>query len=309
MLFVEILALVAISAALTRFLRQAPQTAGLRASVEGVPLLGSLWACPHCLSFWISLAGTGAMWAYAPRDALELGLMVLLGWRGAWFVNKSLDGRREEERDKASRTCARCGKPWEEDVSLERGHLTFCSTTCWFDFLRARPTPRQNLVGRSGELIRQEIYPVSYKHVTAKEAHDLLQSDDGYIYVDVRSVPEFSNGHPAGSLNVPVFHKEPVGMVPNPDFLTIMEAHFEHEQKLLVGCQSGQRSLRAAEALVAAGFQDVTNVKGGYGGVKDPTGQSVEPGWFEQGLPTDYGEPEERSYAALAGRRREGGTA
>jgi hypothetical protein len=99
-----------------------------------------------------------------------------------------------------------------------------------------------------------------------------------------------------------------MGMVPNSDFVIVMEAHFPRDTKLLLGCQSGKRSLTAAEALVAAGFKDVTNVKGGYGGVKDPTGQSIEPGWFDQGLPTDYGEPEQRSYAALAGRRREGGT-
>jgi len=183
--------------------------------------------------------------------------------------------------------------------------LAFCSATCWFDHLRKRPTPRKDLVGRSGEIIRQEIYPLSYKNVTNKEAHDLLASGTGHVYIDVRSVPEFQNGHPDGAVNIPAFHKEPAGMVPNPDFLTVMETHFQRDTKLLIGCQSGQRSLRAAEALVAAGYHDVTNVKGGYGGVKDPSGQSLEPGWFEQGLPTNHGDPADHSYAALAGNRRD----
>lgn len=240
--------------------------------------------------------------------ATAVSFRVLLGWRGAYYVNQSLDQRRDQAATRASQSCAVCATPYEEDVSIERGGLTFCSTTCWFDYLRARPKPRKKLVGPSGEIIRQEIYPLSYKNATNKEAFDLMESGEGYVYIDVRSVPEFQNGHPAGASNVPIFHREPMGMVPNSDFVIVMEAHFPRDTKLLLGCQSGKRSLTAAEALVAAGFKDVTNVKGGYGGVKDPTGQSIEPGWFDQGLPTDYGEPEQRSYAALAGRRREGGT-
>lgn len=308
MLFVEIIILVALSAGLTRFVRQAPQTHGMRHWIEArFRLLDQLLKCPHCLSFWIAVAGTAVAWTLQERTELELGLMVLLGWRGAYYINQSLDRRSTQAAQRVNRTCLVCDAAFVEGSSIERGGLLFCSTTCWFDHLRKRPVPRKNLVGRSGEIIRQEIYPLSYKNVTNQEAHDLLQAEDGYTYVDVRSIAEFANGHPAGSLNVPVFHREPVGMVPNPDFVTVMEAHFPRDTKLLIGCQSGQRSLRAAEALIAAGFQDVSNVKGGYGGVKDPSGQPVEPGWFEQGLPTDYGEPEGRSYAALAGRRREEG--
>ena len=306
MLFAEIVLLVSLTAALTRFVRQASRTEELRLWVaRRSRLLDKLLTCPHCLSFWIAVAGTGALWLLETRSPLEVGLMILLGWRGAYYVNKSLDQRRDLAIRRAGQTCAVCSAPYEENVSIERGGMAFCSTTCWFDYLRKRPTPRQNLVRDSGEIIRQEIYPMSYANVTSKEAHELLEAGHGYIYVDVRSIPEFQNGHPAGAVNVPIFHREAMDLVPNPDFLTVVEAHYPRDAKLLIGCQSGQRSTHAAEALVAAGFQDVTNVKGGYGGVKDPSGQSVEPGWFEQALPTDYGEPDERSYAALAGRRRE----
>ena len=307
-LFAEIVVLVVLTAMLTRFVRQSRQTEWLRAWVSArSQLLDKLFTCPHCVSFWIAAAGTGLVWSLRTPSALEVGIMILLGWRGAYYVNQSLDQRRDRVSDQASLACTVCGAAYEEGVSIKRAERVFCSTTCWFDFLRIRPKALKKLVSSSGELIRQEMLPVSYKNVTNKEAHDLLEQDQGYAYVDVRSMPEFQNGHPAGASNVPVFHREPVGMVPNPDFLVVMEAHFPRETKLLIGCQSGQRSLRAAEALVASGFTDVTNVKGGYGGVKDPTGKSVEPGWFEQGLPTDYGEPEDRSYAALAGRRRAAG--
>ncbi|MEE2831856.1 MAG: rhodanese-like domain-containing protein [Candidatus Latescibacterota bacterium] len=306
MLFAEIVVLVSLTAALTRFVRQAPQTEGLRLWVaQRSRLLDKLLTCPHCISFWIAVAGTAALWLLETRSPLEVGLMVLLGWRGAYYINRSMDQRRDQAIHRAGLSCSVCGAPYQEKVSIERGGLAFCSTACWFDYLRTRPTPRKNLVSRSGEIIPQEIYPLSYQNVTSKEAHELLEGGHGYIYVDVRSIPEFQNGHPAGAVNVPIFHREPMGMVPNPDFLTIVEAHYPRDAKLLIGCQSGQRSTHAAEALVAAGFQDVTNVKGGYGGVRDPSGQSVEPGWFEQSLPTEYGEPDERSYAALAGRRRE----
>jgi rhodanese-related sulfurtransferase len=305
-LFVEIIALVTLTAMLTRFLRQAPQTVALRDWMRmHSRLLHQLFTCTHCLSFWIAVAGTAAAWYLQARTPLEVGAMVLVGWRGAHYVNRSLDQRRDQLRTRG-RSCLVCDAPFEEGISIERGGLAFCSTTCWFDHLRTRPTSRKDLVGRSGEIIRQEIYPLSYKNVTNKEAHDLMEQNTGYVYVDVRSIPEFQNGHPGSSRNIPIFHKEPAGMVPNPDFLTVMEAHFPRDAKLLIGCQSGVRSVRAAEALISAGFQDVTNVKGGYGGVKDPSGQTVEVGWFEQGLPTDYGEPDGRNYAALAGRRQDG---
>ena len=143
---------------------------------------------------------------------------------------------------------------------------------------------------------------MSFKEVTPEEASRLM-SQSGYTYVDVRSQPEFLNGHPSGALNVPVMFREANGMVPNPDFLTVMQANFDRQSPLLVGCQSGGRSGRAAEALVAVGFTDVSNVVGGYGGARDEPSQLIEKGWLELGLSVDYGEPEGRSYAALSGGR------
>ena len=37
------------------------------------------------------------------------------------------------------------------------------------------------------------------------------------INPDLRSEPEFEKGHPAGALNVPISHRGPAGLVPNPD--------------------------------------------------------------------------------------------
>ena len=40
---------------------------------------------------------------------------------------------------------------------------------------------------------------------------------------------------------------------------------------------------------IAAGFTDVSNVRGGFGGARDDTGRVVIPGWREAGLPVETG--------------------
>lgn len=141
---------------------------------------------------------------------------------------------------------------------------------------------------------------MSVQVINPTQAKDLLDSDDGYVYIDVRSMPEYEDAHPAGSLNIPIMHKEAMGMVPNNDFVRTVEKHFAHDAKLLLGCQMGGRSQRAAEALVAAGFTDVSNVMGGFGGARDQSGQVVEKGWAELGLPVETGAGEGTDYPSLS---------
>ena len=117
-----------------------------------------------------------------------------------------------------------------------------------------------------------------------------LQTEEGYSYIDVRSVPEFQNGHPDGALSVPLLHlnEQTRQMQPNPDFLAVMQAHFPPGAKLLIGCQMGGRSARAADILAAAGYTDVSNVAGGFGGARDrATGQVLSEGWAGAGLPVE----------------------
>ena len=44
----------------------------------------------------------------------------------------------------------------------------------------------------------------------------------------------------------------------------------------------------------------MANVKGGFAGLRDPMGRTVEPGWEESGLPVESGAPADRAYTALA---------
>ena len=151
---------------------------------------------------------------------------------------------------------------------------------------------------------------MSVKHVGVKDART-LQTDEGYTYIDVRSTPEYEQGHPAGALNVPLLHLDPATrqMQPNLDFLAVVKATQAPDARLLIGCQMGGRSARAAEMLAAAGYTDVSNVLGGFGGARDrATGQVLHEGWAEAGLPVETAPAPGGSYAELRARVKAGRT-
>ncbi|HYR95312.1 MAG TPA: rhodanese-like domain-containing protein [Candidatus Binatus sp.] len=136
---------------------------------------------------------------------------------------------------------------------------------------------------------------------TTSEAHHLLNRHSGAVYLDVRTEPEFEAGHPVGALNVPVVFFDPATRqpTPNPEFVAIVERAIPRSATVLVGCQSGARSQRACELLAQAGYTDVTNVRGGFGGARDPSGRVVSPGWRDAGLPVETGATPGASYADL----------
>ena len=134
--------------------------------------------------------------------------------------------------------------------------------------------------------------------ISPQEARDLVASQ-GYVYVDVRSVQEFEGGHPEGSYNVPLMDVGPTGMVPNGDFVAVMERAFPKDAKLVIGCLAGGRSARACAALESAGYTSLADQRAGWGGAKDQFGRLTEPGWSGAGLPSAAGPDAERGYAAL----------
>jgi rhodanese-related sulfurtransferase len=137
------------------------------------------------------------------------------------------------------------------------------------------------------------------RRVSPQEAHALVH-DEGYVYVDVRSVPEFEGGHPEGAYNVPFMHASPAGMQPNAEFVQVMERSFPKDAKLVLGCMSGNRSMRAIGALAPLGFTTLVDQRAGWGGAKDPFGRVTEAGWSGAGLPTASGPDEARGYKALS---------
>jgi rhodanese-related sulfurtransferase len=143
---------------------------------------------------------------------------------------------------------------------------------------------------------------MNVKRVSPEEADTLLK-EEGYVYVDVRSIPEFDAGHTAGAYNIPLLHATPSGMRPNGDFMSVVGAVFLKDSKLVLGCRSGNRSLRAAQALVAAGFEHVVDQRAGHGGARDPFGQVTEAGWDGVGLEVSTEPEPDRTYEALLARR------
>jgi rhodanese-related sulfurtransferase len=127
------------------------------------------------------------------------------------------------------------------------------------------------------------------RQTTPPEAYETLQRNPRAVYLDVRTAEEFAAGHPEGAVNVPVVFFRGGGSTPNPEFVATVQRIVGLDAPVLVGCQAGGRSQRGAELLVAAGYGDVTNVRGGFGGARDETGRIVIPGWRDAGLPVATG--------------------
>ena len=132
---------------------------------------------------------------------------------------------------------------------------------------------------------------MSFKNLSVREARS--KQGEGYTYVDVRSIPEFELGHPAGAVNVPLLHRdEHTGqMMANRQFLDVMRANFASDAKLLIGCQVGGTVGAGRADAHARRFQRRANVLGGYDGARDPmTGSHARRG-VAPGGPAGGGRP------------------
>lgn len=94
-----------------------------------------------------------------------------------------------------------------------------------------------------------------YLNITAEEAKSIMDSQDGYIILDVRAQEEYDEGHIPGAVVIPHTEVEARAEAELPD----------KEQVILVYCRSGRRSKLAAQALAELGY---TNVKE-FGGILD----------------------------------------
>lgn len=127
------------------------------------------------------------------------------------------------------------------------------------------------------------------------EVYSATQSQPDAILLDVRSVEEFEQGHPSGAYNIPIFQPQAsTGQMEfNQDFFATLAKHFTADQTFFVSCKSGMRSLKACEVMMAQGFEDATNVAGGFHG----DGQTS--GWAECDLPSDTEAKPGRTYQEL----------
>ena len=105
--------------------------------------------------------------------------------------------------------------------------------------------------GKTQETDREAVY----MNITAEEAKVIMDSQEGYIILDVREQEEYDQGHIPGAILIPYTQIEEKAdpMLPDKD------------QLILVYCRSGRRSKIAAEALVELSY---TNIKE-FGGIID----------------------------------------
>ena len=94
-----------------------------------------------------------------------------------------------------------------------------------------------------------------YVNITAEEAKQIIDSEEDYIILDVRTREEYDEGHIPGATQIS--HEEIAEKAEKK--LT------EKDQLILVYCRSGRRSKIAEEALVELGY---TNIKE-FGGIID----------------------------------------
>lgn len=137
--------------------------------------------------------------------------------------------------------------------------------------------------------------------VSIEQAEELMAA--GAPFVDVRTPEEFADGHVPGAINVPVSLAQGGAKVQNADFVTVMAALFDKAAPLVVSCQAGGRSARAAALLAQAGFTNVSDMSVGFEGRKDPFGRPL-PGWRQEGRDIETDATGEQTYEGALQRAR-----
>lgn len=95
---------------------------------------------------------------------------------------------------------------------------------------------------------------VTFKSISMEEGRKIIESESGYIILDVRTKEEYDEGHIPGAVNVA-----------NEEISTTnqsIEQLPDKNQKILVYCRSGNRSKQAAKKLAVMGYNNVVEFGG-----------------------------------------------
>ena len=101
----------------------------------------------------------------------------------------------------------------------------------------------------------------SYRQINMDEAIAMMEAENDYIILDVRTPEEFSEKHIPGAINVA---NETIGSEEIPELP-------DKDQLILVYCRSGNRSKQASEKLVALGYTNIVE----FGGINDWPGEVI----------------------------------
>ena len=96
---------------------------------------------------------------------------------------------------------------------------------------------------------------LTYKSVSAQEAKELMDKEESYIILDVRTDEEYEQGHIKNAVLIPDYEIEARAEKELPD----------KDQLIMVYCRSGRRSKNASDILVSLGYTNVVE----FGGIID----------------------------------------
>jgi rhodanese-related sulfurtransferase len=137
--------------------------------------------------------------------------------------------------------------------------------------------------------------------ISVEDAWARLKSDAGAVLIDVRTIAEWAY---VGLPDLSALGKRPVLVEwqgspdERPNASSFIDRVAEalgpigagRENELLFICRSGQRSLKAAQAMAVAGYTRCRNVADGFEGPLDPNRHRGQlGGWKAKGLPWTQG--------------------
>ena len=94
-----------------------------------------------------------------------------------------------------------------------------------------------------------------YMQITQKEAKNIMDTQAGYMILDVRTAQEYADGHIPGAILIPDYE---IGERAESELT-------DKDQLILVYCRSGRRSQNAAKELISLGYNNVKD----FGGIID----------------------------------------
>ena len=101
----------------------------------------------------------------------------------------------------------------------------------------------------------------TYRQITMQEAVEMMEKEENYIILDVRTHEEFAAGHIPGAIVIP---NETIGTEEIPQLP-------DKDQLIMVYCRSGNRSKQASDKLVKLGYTNTVE----FGGINSWPGETV----------------------------------
>ena len=101
----------------------------------------------------------------------------------------------------------------------------------------------------------------TYRQITMPEAVKMMEQEENYIILDVRTEQEYAAGHIPGAIVIP---NETIGTEEIPQLP-------DKDQLIMVYCRSGNRSRQASDKLVKLGYTNIIE----FGGINSWPGEIV----------------------------------